>query len=174
MGARMTEFKSAFDSLTGFGIQQLPPAERRRRWEQDREAVAGLWFGGNLDRADQMLDSLPYSAIPEWGDVDRVMRLVESATGALGEQRDMMRRSADEWRGRASVAERERDEARAAASHAASVIESVRGLIGAIGVPDHPAIDEAFVLCDDFSTDWNSPGPVGARGPAATKEGYRK
>lgn len=56
---------------------QFPaPSKRalRREWARRRKEVADTWFDGDEDRADEVLDSLPYSTIPEWDDVDRVMR----------------------------------------------------------------------------------------------------
>jgi hypothetical protein len=43
-------------------------------WEQDRQAIADLWFDGDAEKADVALDAMPYSSIPDWSDVDRAAR----------------------------------------------------------------------------------------------------
>lgn len=53
--------------------------ERRRakkQWDADHWAIADKWFGSDLRAAEAVLDALPYSDIPGWYDVDRVMQAI--------------------------------------------------------------------------------------------------
>lgn len=54
--------------------RRTPHAETRRRlYQQQRQAVADLYFDGDTDKADAVLESLPYSCIPDWHDVITVL-----------------------------------------------------------------------------------------------------
>ena len=63
-------FTSAYKGMSGRQVESLPAARRRAMWEQDRQAIADLWFDGDADRADAALDAMPYSTIPNRSDVD--------------------------------------------------------------------------------------------------------
>lgn len=69
-------FVSAYTGLNGFQVGKLPASERRALWEADRQRIADLWFDGDVDRADAVLDTMPYSTIPDWSDVDRAARAI--------------------------------------------------------------------------------------------------
>lgn len=56
-----------------FGAEQ-----RAEKFSRERQQVADLWFGGNRDQADRVIEALPYSVIPGWFDVDQVMRTIAS------------------------------------------------------------------------------------------------
>lgn len=68
-------FTSVYAGMTGAQISALPAARRRRMWESDRQAIADLWFSGDVERADKALETLPYSTIPDWEDVDGMARV---------------------------------------------------------------------------------------------------
>lgn len=71
----MTErFVSVYEGMSGRRVDNLPAAHRRAMWEQDRQAIADLWFDGDAEKADVALDAMPYSSIPDWSDVDRAAR----------------------------------------------------------------------------------------------------
>lgn len=61
--------------------RRTPHAETRRRlyeqqrrlYQQQRQDVADLYFDGDTDKADAVLESLPYSSIPDWRDVVSVL-----------------------------------------------------------------------------------------------------
>ena len=65
-------------------------AERSARWQAGRKGIADLWCGGDLEAADRILEVLPYSSIPDWSDVDRVLSellalgLLDAAEGRRG------------------------------------------------------------------------------------------
>lgn len=48
------------------------------RWIDDQTKVANKWFDGDLDRAERVLDVMPYSTIPGWHDVAAVMEAIDS------------------------------------------------------------------------------------------------
>lgn len=56
--------------------RQKTAAERRAEWEENRRRVADRWFGGDTDHAENVLDALPYSEIPDWSSLDTVMRAI--------------------------------------------------------------------------------------------------
>jgi hypothetical protein len=47
--------------------------QRRKQWAADRKELAAKWFDGDETFAQEFLESLPYSAIPEWNDAEYVM-----------------------------------------------------------------------------------------------------
>lgn len=52
-------------------------ADRQHRaWAEHRKEVAEKWFGGDEQKALNVLYALPYSTIPEWGDLDLVMSVI--------------------------------------------------------------------------------------------------
>lgn len=59
--------------------QYAPPPT----WEQQRKAVADKWFGGDEDRAEAVMDALPYSDIPRWADVEAVMLAAKPSSGNI-------------------------------------------------------------------------------------------
>lgn len=75
-----SEFVSAYTGLTLRDVQKRSPAQRRQLWERDRQAIADLWFEGDVEQADEAMESLPYSAIPTWEDVDRVARAMRRSS----------------------------------------------------------------------------------------------
>src|SRR5690606_40436829 len=57
-------------------------AERRRReglrkeWERQRQHIADTYFYGDVQRADDVMEALPFSAIPTWEDVENAIQAV--------------------------------------------------------------------------------------------------
>lgn len=49
---------------------------RRRQWAEERQEVVDRWFAGDGERADAVLDALPYLSVPGWFDVDTVMEIL--------------------------------------------------------------------------------------------------
>lgn len=66
----------------------VDPAVRRsraslaRQWAEDRKAFAGEWFQGDSRAADEFLNALPYSEIPDWEGATYVMEKLDNL-GAL-------------------------------------------------------------------------------------------
>lgn len=57
----------------------MSDAKARQRWEARRKMIADEFFAGDEAVADAVFDELPYSAIPEWGDVAAVARVLDDA-----------------------------------------------------------------------------------------------
>ena len=55
-----------------------PAAQRRRQWARDRMQTAES-LGITEAAAETILDELPYSTIPDWHDVIRVVSAVRDA-----------------------------------------------------------------------------------------------
>ena len=43
------------------------------QWNADKTALAAKYFAGNTDAAQETLGALPYSCIPDWSDIDRIL-----------------------------------------------------------------------------------------------------
>lgn len=59
--------------IDGFRIRRRTPEEVRAEWDRGRAEVAERWFGGDTGLAEAALGELPYSAIPGWSDLARVL-----------------------------------------------------------------------------------------------------
>lgn len=46
-------------------------------WEKERQQIADDFCGGDVEKADKMLDALPYSALPGWWDVRHVAEVFD-------------------------------------------------------------------------------------------------
>ncbi len=57
----------------------MSDAKTRQRWEARRKMIADEFFAGHEAVADAVLDALPYSAIPDWGDVALLMQSMDAA-----------------------------------------------------------------------------------------------
>ena len=57
----------------------MSDAKTRQRWEARRKMIADEFFAGHEAVADAVLDALPYSAIPDWGDVALLMQSLDAA-----------------------------------------------------------------------------------------------
>ena len=54
-------------------------AARRERALKMRHRIADRYLNGDEQTAEQVFDALPYSAIPEWHDVERVLEVLSLA-----------------------------------------------------------------------------------------------
>lgn len=50
-----------------------------KRWARERAQIAARVGGG--ERADELLGDMPYSSIPEWADVARVLDTIDRFQG---------------------------------------------------------------------------------------------
>ncbi|WP_346007444.1 hypothetical protein [Janibacter terrae] len=57
----------------------MSDAKTRQRWEARRKEIADDFFAGDEANAETVLDCLPYSAIPDWGDVALLMQSMDAA-----------------------------------------------------------------------------------------------
>lgn len=53
----------------------------RERYGEDRQQVADTFFGGSIEAAEEMIDTLPYSEIPGWQDVVTVIEKYRELVG---------------------------------------------------------------------------------------------
>ena len=56
----------------------LTPEQRRERFRAERTAFADDYCGGDTGAADAILDALPYSDIPDWGDARRAVEAIHA------------------------------------------------------------------------------------------------
>ena len=57
----------------------MSDSKAQQRWEARRKAIADEFFAGDEAHVETVRDALPYSAIPDWGDV---VFLVQSMSAA--------------------------------------------------------------------------------------------
>lgn len=57
----------------------MSDAKTRQRWEARRKMIADDFFAGDEANAETVLDCLPYSNIPDWGDVALLMQSMDAA-----------------------------------------------------------------------------------------------
>ena len=59
--------------------RQKTTEELRAEWAANRQRVADRWFRGDTDLAEDVLNALPYSEIPDWSSLDMVMEAINQS-----------------------------------------------------------------------------------------------